>query len=102
MSKGLEALKELKYFNACCRCQYYIDKQCTNKDECCYMSIEKELKALEIIKNKSVDVFWFQITAKERKKKGYPYGADRYNEHKAFKAQQLTQKEYDLLKEVLL
>ena len=47
MSKGLEELKRLAYENACCRCQYYIDKKCTNNYECVWKTIEKELKELE-------------------------------------------------------
>ena len=47
MNKGLEELKRLAYENACCRCQYYIDKKCTNNVECVWKTIEKELKELE-------------------------------------------------------
>lgn len=47
MSKGLEELQRLAYENACCRCQYFIDKKCTNKGECVWKTIEKELKERE-------------------------------------------------------
>ena len=48
----LDNLNELAYNNACCRCQYFIDKKCTNKDECIWKCLEKHIKALEIIRNK--------------------------------------------------
>ena len=51
MSNGLEELKRLAYENACCRCQYYIDKKCTNNFECVWKTIEQELKRLEEIDN---------------------------------------------------
>ena len=47
MGEQLEELKRLAYENACCRCQYYIDKKCTNKGECIWLDIEKELEDKE-------------------------------------------------------
>ena len=47
MSEGLEELKRLAYENACCRCQYYIDKKCTNKGECVWKVIKQELEEYE-------------------------------------------------------
>lgn len=44
MTKGLKELKRMAYENACCRCQYYINNKCTNKGECVWKTIEKELK----------------------------------------------------------
>lgn len=52
--------------------------------------VEKELKALEIIKNKELNIFF----VKRYKLEDFNYMC-RYE-------QQLTQKEYDLLREVLL
>ena len=69
MSKGLEILKMIRGGNF-----YYKDLDI----------IEKELKALEIIKEKKVDVAIF-----------FEDGCARHRE-------KLTQEEYDLLKEVLL
>lgn len=54
----------------------------------------KKLKALEIIKEKSVDVFQLQIAIKLT-------NLNEYNERHT-KCLQLTQEEYDLLREVLL
>ena len=54
--------------------------------------VEKELKALEIIKEKEVNVYDF----KEYESKY------EYNKHTKEEFQELTQEEYDLLKEVLL
>ena len=53
--------------------------------------IEKELKALEIIRNKEVNVAWFT----------YVDNLEDYNKGK-FIGSYLTQEEYGLLKEVLL
>lgn len=50
MIKGLEELKRMAYENACCRCQYYKDKECTNKGNCVWKTIEINLKALDIIR----------------------------------------------------
>lgn len=84
MNKGLEALNTIRHIH---------DMECgedesINKD---FDIIEKELKALEIIKNKDVDVEYFKI----KKDKGSleDYNVRLYDE--------LTQEEYDLLKEVL-
>ena len=78
--KGLEAFKFISGF--------------TNFQNGCYKdkldAIEKALKALEVIKGKSVNVMYFR-------------GSDtleEYNRHHAT-WHKLTQDEYDLLKEVL-
>lgn len=63
MSKGLEELKRLAYENACCRCQYYIDNQCTNKGECVWKTIEKELKDYQEIKEIAKHYNWDSITS---------------------------------------
>jgi hypothetical protein len=84
MSKGLDALKNTMYLMACCKCQYYKENKCKNKGECFWKTIEQELKALEIIKNKRVDVAIF-----------FEDGCVRHRER-------LTKEEYDLLKEILL
>lgn len=119
MSKGLEELKRLAYENACCRCQYYTDNKCTNKDTCVWLEIEtklkdyeeleeklgfdptifkqdfetlmKEHKALEIIKKKNVCIH--DLKKSETLKE--------YNSCREWGDEELTQKEYKLLKEVL-
>ena len=82
MSKGLEALNYLVF-----NCNYYENK---DKHE---EIVEKELKALEIIKNKKVDCWAFisdiSITSEEE---------SLY----AFSKKDLTKEEVELLKEVLL
>ena len=87
MSKGLEKLKTIRHIH---------DMECgedesINKD---LDIIEQELKALEIIKEKKVNVMLF-ISLKD-------IGLERYN--KCFEAEehQLTQEEFDFLKEILL
>ena len=72
--KALEALQEI------CS-QYYNGPQ--------YKIIEKEIKALEIIKKKKVDVSFLEL------------GLEQYNNNLP-KKHKLSQEEYDLLKEVLL
>ena len=93
MSKGLKELKRLAYENACCRCQYYIDNKCTNEGECVWKTIEKELKALEIIRKNA------QLSFIEEN-----YGKKEYfiefNSHT--RSEIKTKEEFDLLKEVLL
>lgn len=90
MSKGLEALKWLmdngyiKYENGWQAAPYILEN---------INAIEKELKALEIIKDKFVNVTIFM-------------GCDsleEYNKHPlTMRKGRLTQEEYELLKEVLL
>lgn len=83
MSKGLEALKKLTNYK-CSRMSEKIE---------CKEIIEKELKALEIIKNKSVDCWAFisDISVTSEKESVY-----------AFSPIDLTKEEVELLKEVLL
>ena len=76
MSKGLEALQEIIKYNA------LIDEDLD--------IIEKELKALEIIKTKRVDVELWRFTSNR----------DYYNKL-VCEDRQLTEEEHDLLKEVL-
>lgn len=66
MSKGLEELKRLAYENACCRCQYYINNQCVNNNECVWKTIGKDLKALEIIKEIAENDFLGKLNANSR------------------------------------
>ena len=54
--KNKQSFEDLKYYSACCRCQYYIDKKCTNKHECIWLDIEKDLKILGIIIKKRVNL----------------------------------------------
>ena len=82
MSKGLEALENIKHYDT--RVGLH------EKD---YELIEKELKALEIIKERDVDVGWL-------KRAGNLYHYNMGMGIKSYGA--LIQEEYDLLKEVLL
>ena len=92
MSKGLEAIEQYKKV-VCPNCQYNYGDSCHNKDQCFSMIIEKELKALEIIKNKCVDCWGFisDISVTSEEESVY-----------AFSPIDLTKEEIDLLKEVLL
>ena len=87
MSKGLEALKYLKENKR----KHWLDGDNSNE---CLEIIEKELKALEIIKSKPVSTNWFVFY------KDY----DEYylDCEYADTSKRLTEEEYDLLKEVLL
>lgn len=82
MSKGLEALKELL------RNHPYHEEDCDR-----VVIIEKELKALEIIKNKCVDCWAFisDISVTSEEESVY-----------SFSPIDLTKEEVELLKEVLL
>ena len=98
MSKGLEALKEIC---AMCYMRSKEEKICQLFVQCeKYKAIEKELKALEIIKNKKVDI---HTLYRDSNIIGDTF--DYYNNTMLFSRgvqYQLTQEEYDLLKEVFL
>lgn len=47
--KSKEELKRLAYENACCRCQYYENKKCNNKDTCVWKQIISDLEEYESI-----------------------------------------------------
>lgn len=90
MNKGLEALeisKQLKDF-VLKFVKNGLDRRLIHVS---FDIIEKELKALEIIKSKEVNVAWLTYTD----------GLKEYNCGK-FIGSYLTQEEYDLLREVLL
>ena len=98
MSKGLEALKEIEKF---------IEKNLskTKDNESFNLGfdigiIEKELKALEIIKTKKVNVGWLFVSFKNYAE--YKDALDNeWTIVKQISLEPLTQEEYDLLKEVL-
>ena len=90
MSKGLEALKEIVFNYVQVFKNNENGKQMFMED---VHIIEKELKALEIIRNKGLNTWWFK----------------KFNSYEEYKnkgcedlATELTQEEYDLLKEVRL
>ena len=89
MSKGLEALKGLhsKALKSVRGGFQELQKNSIDRE---YKTIEKELKALEIIKNKNVNVRYLLECRFED-----------YNNLVEVE-EELTQEEYDLLKEVLL
>ena len=66
-------------------------------------NIDKQLKALEIIKEKNVDIVGIKKLSLEDYNKGVELG-DKYKPEKMkeYPYKKLTQEEYDLLKEVLL
>ena len=83
MSKSLEALIDLSQ-------QHKISLTEEHRIEC-YKVIEKELKSLEIIKEKLVDIGWL-IRSENYSKYNLGVGS----------SQALKRNEYNLLKEVLL
>ena len=84
MSKGLEALQDI-------RLRLFIESEVQSKKVINDLkTIEKELKALEIIKNKKVDIKYLYYRAN--------FNLDKYNDNYI---ETLTQEEIDLLKEVL-
>jgi hypothetical protein len=90
MSKGLEFIeRELKYYKG--HIGWYDDGHKISQQEVDeYENVYKELKALEIIKKKEVDVSCLLFD-----------GFELYNKD-MHPSRVLTQEEYDLLKEVLL
>lgn len=69
----------------------YIDEN--NYDYELYKQIEKELEAIEILKDKNIDLFYLQDTTELER---YNDACDYYRN-----LSYLTQEEYDLLKETL-
>ena len=97
MSKELEALKRIR--QETCPATYMAD---FDKNECCDI-IEKSLKALEIIKEKNVNMFGFKRDIKQLGKRfTYKYYQSNLgNYHSGFNIQELTEEEFSLLKEIL-
>ena len=84
--------QSIKKFVACKDCQYYENEKCMNKGDCFWLDLERKLKALEIIKEKRVNVDLFY----------YSKNLEDYNRNITTNNRLLTQTEFDLLKEVLL
>ena len=98
--KGLEALKELRVIaNTYCS---FNGTQCEHNKELAEI-IEKSLKALEIIKEKNVNMFGFKRDIKQLGNRfTYKYyQCNLGNYHSGFEIQELTEEEFSLLKEVL-
>lgn len=89
MSKGLEALKEAKDRNGLPLNQNFAP--ITEKE---IAIIEKELKALEIIRNKNISIECLKRAIRKE-------GLEWYNRLCPYQLEKLTQEEFDLLKEVL-
>ena len=89
MSKGLEALKNIRreagfpYFST------FYDSDMWKED---FATVEKELKALEIIKSKGIDIDLLK----------YHKDLEHYNFSLRGRFEHLTQEEFDLLREVCL
>ena len=95
MSKGLEALESLRErVNTNDYGFGFADYDPQAGAECDV--IEKELKALEIIRKKFVNLTVFRMTSFMKKE-----GVDCYNVHFSSEEMHLTSEEFDLLKEVL-
>lgn len=96
MSKGLEALEKLY-----CAGRLDLDYVGSDEHKNDYNIIEKELEALEIIKEKRVDVDLLMDCSPYD---GYRHttGLIEYNNSTTITQKELTQEEYDILKEVLL
>ena len=85
MSKGLEALEELKE-----SCKTHMGTMVYILQEDKFETIEEELKALEIIKNKEVNVFIFLHSG----------DLETYNDM-VEDNRKLTQEEYDLIRSMI-
>ena len=99
MTKGLEALESIKQ-----TIRLKNDGYINLFETLDFLSVEKELKALEIIKEKEVDIMSF----KRRLEIGWDYNLfeehcldnNEYEENPSYRSH-ITQEEYDLLREVL-
>ena len=95
--KGLEAYYKLSWENACKRCQYFNNHltQCFNEGDCIWLDIEKELKALQIIRE-TPEFAWYVKT--------YKNAYEMVSDVKGFRVDESVeelQEKFDLLKEVL-
>lgn len=104
MSKGLKTLKEIfetiEAVDENANCHFDMEELADM-----FVDVEKELKALEIIKEKNVFVWGFIHRKEETKdfEPTYDYYKTHYGYfHSGYEFELLTKKEYDLLKEVLL
>ena len=95
MSKGLEAYNYI--FNTILMPD--VDKETRQKIYCAMDDIEKELKALEIIKNKRVNVDLLIDCIYLYKGRALEYYNKKFNILN-YDMRHLTQEEYELLKEV--
>ena len=95
MSKGLNSLSEMViHLNS----NYGKTRQALED----FRNIEKELKALEIIKEKNVDIWCLKTTKNYDDYLHSPAPTNIVDENGVYHEEQLlTQEEYDLLKEVL-
>ena len=94
MSKGLEALQNLRTFYIVVSkdlMEHYIFASDTKE----YQIVEKELKALEIIKYKNISIECLKRAIRKE-------GLEWYNSLCPYLLERLNKEEYELLKEVLL
>lgn len=92
MSKGLKALDSLRFEVSISKDINYIEIEINNKCDI----IEKELKTLEIIKNKKVNIYHIWVFDDyQQYKEHYPFSEYHAEED------MLTIEEFELLKEVL-
>lgn len=104
MSKGLEALDLLRdsVYYALIECNRNISTETKKNYLTAYEQIKKRLEALDIIKEKSVNVLMFKahfIVSKPEYEE-YQYYLDNCEKY-GFSAFYLTRQEFDLLKEVV-
>ena len=95
MIKGFEALNQLKDTAEACCGEFAVssedfDRGIFKEDEEAINTISRELKALEIISNKGINIWELR----------YSYSVNEYNICKGDTNKSLTQEEYDLLKGV--
>ena len=105
---GLEALKEIFniIYNLDCGTTFEQDKklnECRDVLKRAIFNAEKSLKALEIIKEKNVNMFGFKRDIKQLGNRfTYKYYQSNLgNYHSGFDIQELTEEEFGLLKEML-
>ena len=98
MNGLLEAFYDLRDYNACNHCQYQKSKDCIKGNFCIWNDIEKELKALEILRTKTLisihDIQHHDNVVDLNAYLRFMYG------YKTSSV--LTKEDFDLLNEVLL
>lgn len=92
MSKGLEALNRIKMLEISCERESYDLRPITKTHKEDLNTIEKELKALEIIRFRNIDIIAIKTS----------HNLEEYKLLKNIPCEIPNDKEYELLREVLL
>lgn len=97
---GLKELKRLALENACCRCQYYNNGKCENKDKCVWLEIADELKTLRVLK-KHFKIEAFKVGYNFNKHYAINISDKETDDERYNLMEYIEEKEYEIVKGVL-